>query len=231
MIARPRGAHPRWRSGGRRWLHRRPWAPVRRSPAPGACGRPTGTGPHEHRRASQLGEGHGPGQEPGLAPQQGNLDGAGPVAVEGSDLPCYLSHAAWQVSSLAASSRTYMSGRSAGRTARARAYPTHASSCPPIATTELAKGSCVPTPWTVEDGHPGPSGRGEDVAPGAAQFGGNRQALDPELGACPPLPSSAQPRLARDGRRTWDIAATAARNLPGWRRARRSAAAWARASA
>jgi hypothetical protein len=33
---------------------------------------------------------------------------------------------------------------------------------------------------------PAPSGRGEDVAPGAAQFGGNRQALDPELGACPP---------------------------------------------
>jgi hypothetical protein len=43
----------------------------------------------------------------------------------------------------------------------------------------------------------------------------------------PSLPSSAQPRLARDGRRAWDTAATAARHLPAWRRARRSAAAWA----
>ena len=37
---------------------------------------------HEQRRAGHLGEGHCPGQQPGMAAEEGNLDGAGPVAVQ-----------------------------------------------------------------------------------------------------------------------------------------------------
>ena len=36
---------------------------------------------HEQRRAGQLGESHRPWEQPGLAAEEGNLDGAGPVAL------------------------------------------------------------------------------------------------------------------------------------------------------
>ena len=36
---------------------------------------------HENRCTGQPGEGHDPRQEPGLAPEEGHFDGAGPVSV------------------------------------------------------------------------------------------------------------------------------------------------------
>ena len=55
--------------------------------------------------------------------------------------------------------------RSAGRTARKRArIPRMRRVALPSRRPSWRKGSCVPTPRTLEDGHPGPSGRGEDVA-------------------------------------------------------------------